>query len=106
MAESGNPLGRKADKMIRDALLGAARQNPAALKNACEAMWMKAGSGDVAAFNAIADRIDGKPAQAIVGDASQDAVQVNATVTTLTPEQAENMYIAAALKGLVKDAVQ
>ncbi len=77
MAESKNPLGRKADKMIRDALLGAARQNPAALKNACEAMWMKAGNGDVAAFNAIADRIDGKVPQAVIGDKDEDAVQMD-----------------------------
>lgn len=69
------PLGRKADKMIRDTLLGAARQNPAVLKNACEAMWLKAGNGDVSAFKEIADRIDGKTVQAIVG--SDEHVPVN-----------------------------
>ena len=60
--------GAKPDKLIRDALKAAARQDPAILKRAAEAIWAKACDGDVPAFKEIADRIDGKVPQAIVGD--------------------------------------
>lgn len=62
------PLGRKADKQIRDALLGALRQNPERLKRAAEKIWDKAEEGDLASFKEIADRIDGKAVQPISGD--------------------------------------
>lgn len=70
MAKEGNPnpLGRKADKVIRDALLAALRQSPERLKKSAEAIWAKAMEGDIPAFKEIADRIDGKVAQAIIGD--------------------------------------
>ena len=78
--------GRKADKIIRDALLAAARQSPQVLKKACEAMWEKAGQGDVPAFNAISDRIDGKPLQSIahsVHEEPQDEGQLDAELKKL-----------------------
>ena len=66
-------LGRKADKPIRDALLAAARQDPSTLKRVAEAILGKAINGDVAAFKEVADRIDGKVAQAIIGGDENDA---------------------------------
>jgi hypothetical protein len=72
-----NPLGRKADKLMRDALLAAARQDSGKLKRIAEAMLDRAEQGDVPAFNAIADRIDGKVPQAIVGDNEHPALEVN-----------------------------
>jgi hypothetical protein len=41
-----------------------AAQNPEKLRKACEAVLDKAVEGDIQAFNAFADRIDGKPIQA------------------------------------------
>lgn len=40
------------------------------------AMIIKAASGDVPAFNSIADRMDGKVPQAIVGDDEHDAISI------------------------------
>lgn len=78
MAERGNPnpTGRKADKPIRDALLAALRQDPEKLKKAAEKAWEKAMDGDLVAFREIADRLDGKAVQAIVGDSEFDPVQL------------------------------
>jgi hypothetical protein len=76
MAERGNPnpTGRKADKIVRDALLAALRQDPERLKKAAEKAWDKAIEGDLTAFKEIADRIDGKAPQAIVGDSDYDPI--------------------------------
>ena len=74
MAKEGNPnpTGRKADKIVRDALLGALRQDPDKLKKAAEKTWDKAIEGDLAAFKEIADRLDGKAPQAIIGGDKDD----------------------------------
>lgn len=68
MAGNPNPVGRKADKIVRDALLAALRQDPERLKKAAEKAWDKAIEGDLAAFREIADRLDGKAVQPISGD--------------------------------------
>lgn len=68
MAGNPNPLGRKADKVVRDALLAALRQKPERLKKAAEAVWDKAEQGDLASFKEIADRLDGRVAQPIADD--------------------------------------
>lgn len=39
----------------------------------------------------------------IAGDPEGSAIKVESKVTTLTPEQSEDLFIAAALKGMVKD---
>lgn len=76
MAGNPNPVGRKADKVVRDALLAALRQKPQRLKNAAEAAWAKAEEGDLGAFREIADRLDGKVPQAVVGDDDYDPINV------------------------------
>ncbi len=63
-----NPLGRKADKVIREALLGALRQDPDMLKRVAENTWKMAEEGNMQAFKEICDRIDGKAVQPISGD--------------------------------------
>lgn len=68
MAGNPNPVGRKADKQVRDALLAALRQDPERLKKAAEKVWDKAIDGDLQAFREIADRLDGKAVQPISGD--------------------------------------
>jgi hypothetical protein len=63
----GGGGGRKADKIIRDALLAVQRQDPDRLKRVAEAWWNDAET-DQQARNALADRLDGKAVQPISGD--------------------------------------
>ena len=65
-ATIASPKGGKPDKLIRDALIAAARQSPEKLKKIAEAMLDAAANGDVPAFNAVADRIDGKVPQTTI----------------------------------------
>lgn len=58
-----NPVGGKPDKLIRDALLACARNEPEKLKRVAKKMWDLAEEGDTKAFGLIADRIDGKAIQ-------------------------------------------
>ena len=46
-----------------------------ALDDIAEALIAKAAEGDMGALKELGDRLDGKPSQAIVGDASADPVQ-------------------------------
>ena len=66
--QPGNQNATKEKRMITDALRRAAAQNPDKLKKACMAVLNKAVDGDLAAFNTLADRIDGKPTQPIAND--------------------------------------
>jgi len=71
------PTGRKVDKPIRDALLAALRQDPDRLKRCAEKAWAKAEEGDLATFKEIADRLDGKAPQAIIGgDDDEPAIKM------------------------------
>lgn len=62
------PTGRKGDKVIRDALKTALRQDPERLKRVAEKAWQMAEEGNLAAFKEIADRLDGKAVQPISND--------------------------------------
>lgn len=53
------------------------------------ALLAKAAKGDVPAINALADRTDGKVAQALIGDASEDAVQVHTIVRKIVEPDAK-----------------
>ncbi len=74
--QSGNPGGRsKNEKLYRDALRKAisaiADSDPHKRKKIeliAEAHVAKALEGDVPAINSLADRLDGKPVQAIAND--------------------------------------
>lgn len=83
--QSGNPGGRPKEKPIRDALrmeLAAAELGDAAvpkmgsIRALARAMIEKAQSGDVPAFNSIADRLEGKVPQGIIGDDEHDPVRL------------------------------
>lgn len=60
--------GRKGDKVIRDALKAALRQDPERLKRVAEKAWSMAEAGNLAALKEIADRLDGKAVQPISND--------------------------------------
>jgi len=71
--QEGNQEQRKGHKSkpFRDALRVAIADfegDPKALRKVAEALISKAMSGDVAAIREVADRLDGKVPQAIVGD--------------------------------------
>src|SRR5262245_38102525 len=81
--KSGNPGGRRKGKPFRDALMmeiAAAGDDHKALRKIAAALLAKAAAGDVSAINALADRTDGKVAQALIGDGEQDAVRVHHTI--------------------------
>ena len=75
--QSGNPGGRSQEKLWRSALLRAVhrktdeKDQDKALEKVADACVMAALSGDMQAIKEIGDRLDGKPAQAIVGDEDQ-----------------------------------
>jgi len=76
--KSGNPGGRPKDKPFADALrmeLAAAGEDGKKLRAIARALIANAESGDMQAINAIADRLDGKPAQesTVIVDDKRDA---------------------------------
>lgn len=62
--QSGNPGGRPKQTPIADALR-VALSDPSELEKFISAVLKKAKKGDVKAFQAVSDRIEGKPAQAL-----------------------------------------
>jgi hypothetical protein len=58
----------------------AADDDHKALRKIAAALLAKASGGDLSAINALADRTDGKVAQALIGDSEQDAVRVHHTI--------------------------
>lgn len=75
MAGNANS-GRKQEKPFRDALrleLAAAGDNHKALRNIARALISRAEEGDMQAIKELADRVDGKVAQAVVGGDDDDA---------------------------------
>ena len=86
MAGNPNPTGGKPDKLIRDALKAAIRQEPEKLKRIAKKMLDLAEEGNVPAFKEITDRIDGKAVQPIVGDDEHPPVQASLSVTFIPPK--------------------
>jgi hypothetical protein len=73
--QSGNPNGRPKSKPFRKALseaLKASDDDSEILKAVALALVAKAKEGDVQAIKEIADRMDGKVAQAIIGGDEDD----------------------------------
>lgn len=73
-----NPRGQQRDKPYRDALrraISRAEQNkndPHALDRIAEKHLAQAAGGDMQAIKELADRLDGKPAQAHIGGEDDD----------------------------------
>lgn len=67
-ATDSKPVGGKPDKLVRDALKAALRQEPEKLKRIVSKWLDKAEEGDMRAINAMTDRLDGKAVQPISGD--------------------------------------
>lgn len=66
--ESGNPEGKKPNKPFLDALNRAIKQDDSKkLRDAAERLMYLAAEGESWAIKELADRLDGKAAQSIVG---------------------------------------
>jgi hypothetical protein len=83
--QSGNPEGRPKTREIRDAFrmeLAAAELGdlpavkPDSLRALARAQIKKAADGDSIAFNIVADRVEGKPIQPVVGDDEYDPIRM------------------------------
>jgi hypothetical protein len=73
--QSGNPNGRPKSKPFREAIqraLDEAGSDKDALQAVATALVGKAMMGDVPAIKELADRMDGKVAQAIIGGDEED----------------------------------
>ena len=75
--ESGNPRGRAAEKPFADALrmeIKAAGDDHQKLREIASKLLDKAADGDMQAINCLADRLDGRPAQALEVNTSKSFV--------------------------------
>lgn len=66
--------------MLRIAINEASEDGGTRLRQVADALVLKAVSGDVQAIKEIADRLDGKVPQAVVGDDEHDAIKAEHTV--------------------------
>lgn len=74
---AGRPPKEKSfANMLRIAINEASEEGGTKLRQVADALVTKAVSGDVSAIKEIADRLDGKPAQAIIGDADEDPINL------------------------------
>ena len=56
--------------------IAGAGDNHKALRKIAAALLAKAAGGDVPAINSLADRTDGKVAQALIGDSDEDGMRL------------------------------
>jgi len=90
-APIGNQNGVKETRLITNALRRAVVQNPEKLRTACEKVVEDAANGNLASFNAMADRLDGKPPQSTTFDGHithQDITEV--LLGTLTDDDGDS----------------
>ena len=84
----GAPLGNqnaKQAKRVRDKFIELLNADGDLLTDMCTARIREAKGGNVPAFTAVRDSIDGKPAQAIVGDSDEPPVMVQGFVKLVRP---------------------
>jgi hypothetical protein len=80
--QSGNPGGRPKEKPFRDALrqelAALGNDDPKSLRSLARRLLEKASAGDdsMAAIKEVADRLDGKPAQAVIGDEDENPINI------------------------------
>jgi hypothetical protein len=78
----GRPKSEKTfANMLRIAISEAHGEGGTRLRAVADALVLKAMDGDVPAIREVADRIDGKVPQAVVGDSEHDPIEHNHTVT-------------------------
>src|SRR5262245_53284742 len=112
--QSGNPGGNRANKPIRDAIfleLAAAeegREDPVpkrSLRMAIRKQLEKACGGDLAALQFLAERIEGRPKQVVIGDSEESAIAL--TVSRGEDAQAKILQQLSRIAGrLVSDVIE
>lgn len=81
--QSGNPEGRRKEKLWAATLHRACLQEDGKrVRKAVEQLLDLAAAGEPWAIKELADRLDGRPAQMIVGDADEP-LQVNQIIRTI-----------------------
>lgn len=85
MAAPNNPKGAKSDKLWRDAIQRAVKRrlagegDPQALDQLADKLVEKGLAGDIPAIKEIGDRLDGRPAQTIMGDDESGPIKMEIT---------------------------
>lgn len=97
-APLGNQNAKKDNRLITDTLRRVVTQNPNKIRKACETLLNEAEEGSLPAFKEIADRLDGKPAQAI------DATIANPDGSNL--ESSSDIEIARKLAFVLNNALR
>jgi hypothetical protein len=81
---AGRPPGSEnKNKRFKAALIRYADAEPRRLDELAEKLWLRAMEGDVTAMKEVADRLDGRPPQAIVGDDDHPGVKLEAVQRTI-----------------------
>lgn len=88
-APEGNKNATKDKRLITDALKRAVTQSPEKLRKACEAILDQASKGDLSSFVVIADRLEGKPGQAVIisGDSENPVITRVERIIVDTPNK-------------------
>ena len=95
MAAPNNPKGAKSDKLWRDAIMRAVKRrmsgegDPQALDKLASKCVDMGLEGDMQAIKEIGDRLDGRPAQAIIGGDDDDPA-VKMMIVTGVPSANED----------------
>jgi hypothetical protein len=91
-APKGNTNASKDNRMVTDALKRAAAQNPDKLREACLKVLQDAAEGNLAAFNTLADRLDGRPSQTnvLAGDPDNPVTIQEVARTIVDPEHTDS----------------
>lgn len=89
--QSGNPDGGRKAKLWRDAIARAIKRreetDPLALEKLADKLIVKVEDGDIAAIKEFGDRLDGKPAQAIIGGDDDDpAIKTITRIEIVAPD--------------------
>ena len=66
--QSGNPSGRPAKPLTERLIARIAKEDGVEAAAMVEAILKKAKKGDINAWREVADRVEGKPAQAVTGE--------------------------------------
>jgi hypothetical protein len=93
--QPGNKHGGSHSKPFRDALrlqIAEAGDNQKRLRKIAEKLLRAAEKGEPWAVKEIADRLDSKSAQAIVGDSDYDPLRVNGRVEAINEQMAHAIY--------------
>lgn len=84
----GGGAGRKGDKIWRDAINAALRQDPNKIKRLAERLLDECEAGNMQAIKELGDRLDGKPTQQVdVGNIEGETLTIE-TLVHLAPDEA------------------